>query len=164
MASTGEVACLGFDFDEAFLKSLISVGFRFPLKNILLSTGPIESKAAFLAGARRLKSLGINFYATGGTGEFLKRNGIESKVLSWPLDEAPDSVLDVIKNREVDLVINIPKHYQKEELTNDYLIRRTAVDFDVPLLTNLQLAQRLSEALVRIPMDQLKVRSWGKYN
>ncbi|MDJ0763271.1 MAG: carbamoyl-phosphate synthase (glutamine-hydrolyzing) large subunit [Myxococcota bacterium] len=163
MASTGEVACLGFDFDEAFLKALISVGFRFPLKRVLLSTGPIESKAAFLDGAKRLKSLGIDFYATGGTAEFLERNGIASEVLSWPLDEKPNSAIDVIKNHQVDLVINIPKHYQKEELTNDYLIRRAAVDFDVPLLTNLQLAQRLSEALCRIPMQDLKVRSWRKY-
>ncbi len=163
MASTGEVACLGFDFDEAFLKALISVGFRFPLKRILLSTGPIESKAAFLEGAKRLKSLGVDFYATAGTGEFLNRHGVEAEVLPWPLDDAPNSVIDVIKKREVDLVINIPKHYQKEELTNDYLIRRAAVDFDVPLLTNLQLAERLSEALTRIPMDQLKVRSWSSY-
>ncbi len=163
MASTGEVACLGIDFDEAFLKALISVGFRFPLKSVLLSTGPIESKAAFLNGAKRLRRLGIELYATGGTAEFLARNDIESTVLSWPLDEKPNSAIDVIKKRQVDLVINIPKHYQKEELANDYLIRRAAVDFDVPLLTNLQLAQRLTEALERIPMDQLKVRRWSSY-
>ena len=163
MASTGEVACLGFDFDEAFLKALISVGFRFPLKKVLLSTGPIKSKADFLEGARRFKSLGIDFYATGGTAEFLKRNGIDSKVLTWPLDEAPESAIDVIKRRDVDLVINIPKTYQKEELTNDYLIRRAAVDYNIPLITNLQIAQRLAEALCAIPIDELKVRPWSSY-
>jgi len=164
MASTGEVACLGWDFDEAFLKALISVGFRFPLRRILLSSGPIESKAAFLEGARRLESIGVGFYATEGTSRFLRRNGIDSIPLSWPLDEKPDCVLDVIKERRVDLVINIPKHYQKEELTNDYLIRRAAVDFGIPLVTNLQIAERLSEALVRIPMSELKVRSWASYS
>jgi carbamoyl-phosphate synthase large subunit len=163
MASTGEVACLGRDFDEAFLKALISVEFRFPLKSVLLSTGPVESKAAFLDGARRLTNLGVKLYATHGTGEFLKKNGIESTVLAWPLDEKTNCALDVIKTGKVDLVINIPKHYQKEELTNDYLIRRTAVDFGVPLITNLQIAERLTEALERIPMDQLKVRRWSSY-
>jgi carbamoyl-phosphate synthase large subunit len=163
MASTGEVACLGWDFDEAFLKALISVGFNFPVKSVLLSSGPIQSKAALLNSIRRFKSIGIKFYATGGTHDFLAQNNIESKKLTWPLDDRPDSAIDVIKSHKVDLVINIPKTYQKEELTNDYLIRRAAVDFGVPLLTNLQLAKRLSEALVNIPMDQLKVRRWSDY-
>jgi carbamoyl-phosphate synthase large subunit len=163
MASTGEVACLGLDFDEAFLKALISVEFTFPIKSVLLSTGPVESKAAFLDGARRLKNLGVKLYATSGTGEFLKKNGIDSTVLAWPLDERTNSALDAIKGGKVDLVINIPKHYQKEELTNDYLIRRTAVDFGVPLITNLQIAERLTEALERIPISELKVRPWSSY-
>ncbi|MCP4599603.1 MAG: carbamoyl-phosphate synthase (glutamine-hydrolyzing) large subunit [Proteobacteria bacterium] len=164
MASTGEVACLGWDFDEAFLKALISVGFTFPIKSVLLSTGPIESKAAFLEGARRLLKLGIEFYATGGTAEFLKSHSIDSTILRWPLEGGSPGVVETIKEGKIDLVINIPKHYQKEELTNDYIIRRTAVDFGVPLITNLQLAQRLSEALTRIPIDELKVRSWRKYS
>ncbi|MFC2171747.1 carbamoyl-phosphate synthase (glutamine-hydrolyzing) large subunit [Acidobacteriota bacterium] len=163
MASTGEVACLGWDFDEAFLKALISVGFRFPLKNVLLSTGPIESKAAFLPGVRRLENLGIKFFATQGTAEFMQSHGIETTVLRWPLEGGSPNALEVIKERKVDLVINIPKHFQKEELTNDYIIRRTAVDFGVPLITNLQLAQRLTEALSRIRIEDLKVRSWRKY-
>ena len=163
MASTGEVACLGYDFDEAFLKALICVGFNFPVKSVLLSTGPLKAKAAFLDGARTLKNMGIDFYATGGTHDFLAQNGIESERLTWPLDEKPHSAIDVIKNRKVDLVINIPKTYQKEELTNDYLIRRAAVDFGIPLITNMQLAQRLAEALSNVPVENLKVRRWSDY-
>jgi carbamoyl-phosphate synthase large subunit len=163
MASTGEVACLGWDFDEAFLKALISVGYRFPVESVLLSTGPIHSKAAFLAGARKLAKLGVRFYATAGTAEFMQRNGLEPTVLRWPLEEGSPNTLEYIKGHRVDLVINIPKHHQEEELTNDYMIRRAAVDFGVPLITNLQLAQRLADALYRIPIDQLKVRSWRQY-
>jgi carbamoyl-phosphate synthase large subunit len=163
MASTGEVACLGWDFDEAFLKALICVGFNFPVKSVLLSTGPLKAKAAFLEGARLLKNLGVEFYATGGTHDFLAQNGIESECLTWPLDEKPHSAIDVIKNRKVGLVINIPKTYQKEELTNDYLIRRAAVDFGIPLITNMQLAQRLAEALHNVPVENLKVRRWSDY-
>ncbi len=163
MASTGEVACLGWDFDEAFLKALISVGFNFPIKSVLLSTGPIENKAAFLEDARRLNGLGVEFYATKGTADFLKERNIDATVLKWPLEGGSPGAVDYIKDGKIDLVINIPKHYQKEELTNDYIIRRTAVDFGVPLMTNLQLAQRLTEALTRIPIDKLKIRSWRSY-
>ncbi len=163
MASTGEVACLGWDFDEAFLKALISVGFHFPVRRALLSTGPIESKAAFQDSARRMVRLGVELYATGGTAEFLEKNGIETKVLRWPLDGGDPNAIDYIKQRKIDVVINIPKHFQKEELTNDYIIRRTAVDFGVPLITNRQLAERLTEALERVPIDELKVRSWRTY-
>ncbi|MBD3401298.1 carbamoyl-phosphate synthase (glutamine-hydrolyzing) large subunit [candidate division GN15 bacterium] len=163
MASTGEVACLGWDFDEAFLKALISVGFRFPIKSVLLSTGPIESKAAFLRGARNLETMGVNFYATQGTADFMQAAGLEPTVVRWPLDGGSPNAVELIKEQQVDLVINIPKDYRKEELTNDYMIRRTAVDFGVPLITNLQLAQRLTEALHRMDGEDLKVYSWARY-
>ncbi len=163
MASTGEVACLGWDFEEAFLKALISVGFKFPLKSVLLSTGPVESKAAFLPGAHLLEKQGVKFFATEGTAAFLKENGFNPTVVRWPLDGGSPNALDIVRERQVDLVINIPKDYQKKELTNDYMIRRAAVDFGVPLLTNLQLAQRLTEALDHISIDDLSVRSWRMY-
>jgi carbamoyl-phosphate synthase large subunit len=164
MASTGEVACLGWDFDEAFLKALIAVGFRFPISSALLSTGPIESKAAILDSVRRLVNLGVKLYATRGTADFLTPEGIATEVVRWPLEGGQPNALDCIRERRVDLVINIPKHFQKEELTNDYIIRRTAVDFGVPLITNRQLAERLTEALERVPIDQLKVRPWREYH
>ncbi len=164
MVSTGEVACLGDDFNEAFLKSLISVGFKIPEKNILLSTGPIERKAEFINSARKLKKMGYNFYATKGTAEFMKANGIRSKVLYWPLEEKEPNTLSYIADGKIDLVINIPKNIEKEELDNDYLIRRKAVDFNVPLITNLQLAKRFAEAIYRVPLDKLHVKSWDEYN
>jgi carbamoyl-phosphate synthase large subunit len=163
MASTGEVACLGWDFEEAFLKALISVGFRFPIERALLSTGPIESKVAFQDSARRMVKMGIELFATQGTADFLAGKGIETKVLRWPLDGGSPNAVDYLKEGKIDLVINIPKHFQKEELTNDYIIRRTAVDFGVPLITNRQLAERLTEALERVPIEDLKVRSWRTY-
>ncbi len=163
MVSTGEVACLGDDFNEAFLKSLISVGFKPPNNKILLSTGPIESKAEFMKSAKILEKLGYKFYATKGTADFMKINGIESEILHWPLDNKEPNTLSYIADGKVDLVINIPKNIEKEELDNDYLIRRKAVDFNVPLITNLQLAKRFVEAINRSSINELKVKSWDEY-
>jgi carbamoyl-phosphate synthase large subunit len=163
MASTGEVGCLGDDFEEAFLKALLSVGFRLPIRNILLSTGPVEDKAAFLQSARTLSGLGMNLYATSGTAEFLRANDIETTVLHWPLEGTAPNALDFLSQGRIDLVINIPKNAQETELTNDYLIRRRAVDFGVALITNIQLAQRFVEAIARKPLDTLRTKSWQEY-
>ena len=163
MASTGEVACMGSDFEEAFLKALLSVGYKFPLKSILLSSGPIESKAAFKSGAHLLASQGIKFYATEGTARFLEKEGIEAETVYWPLENKTPNAVDVLKSGVIDLVINIPKDFKEEELTNDYIIRRTAVDFGIPLITNMQLAQRLAESLQRYSVDSLKIDSWNTY-
>ena len=163
MTSTGEVACLGDDFNEAFLKSLLSVEFRLPKKNILLSTGPIHTKADFLASTRTLKNMGYTFYATSGTADFLKQNGIDAEVLYWPLEQKEPNTLTYIMEGKIDLVINIPKNIEKEELDNDYLIRRKAVDFNVPLITNIQFAKRFVEALSHITQDDLKIKSWDEY-
>ncbi|MCK5560499.1 MAG: ATP-grasp domain-containing protein, partial [Thermoplasmata archaeon] len=163
MVSTGEVACLGDDFNEAFLKSLISVGFKLPHKNILLSTGPIDTKAEFLNSIRLLDRMGFNFYATKGTADFMEKNGIKSKILHWPLENKEPNTLNFIANGKIDLVINIPKNIEKEELDNDYLIRRKAVDYNVPLITNLQLAKRFVDALFRVPAKDLGVKSWDEY-
>jgi carbamoyl-phosphate synthase large subunit len=163
MSSTGEVACLGQDFEEAFLKALISVGYRLPVRSVLLSTGPIEAKAAFLESARELRSLGVKMYATRGTAEFLRANSIEATILHWPLEGRDPNVLEFLGQRKIDLVINIPKNYQEEELTNDYIIRRKAADFGIPLITNLQLAQRFVETIARKQMSDLEIKSWGEY-
>jgi len=164
MASTGEVACLGDDFNEAFLKSLLSVGFKLPKKTILLSTGPIHSKAEFLDGARLLHNMGFKFYATKGTADFMKANGLKAKVLHWPLENKEPNTLTYIANGKIDLVINIPKNIEKEELDNDYLIRRKAIDFNIPLITNLQLAKRFAESVSSVSLENLIVKSWDEYN
>ncbi len=164
MVSTGEVACLGDDFNEAFLKSLTSVGFKLPGKTILLSTGPIDSKAEFLESTRRLNEMGFEFYATRGTADFMRANGIKADVLFWPLENKEPNTLSYIADGKIDLVINMPKNIEKEELDNDYLIRRRAVDFDVPLITNLQLAKRFVEAIYRTSPRDLKVKNWDEYS
>ena len=163
MASTGEVGCLGDDFEEAFLKSLLSVGFRLPIASALLSTGPIESKAAFLESARILRDMGVQLYATRGTAAFLRSNGVETTHLYWPDEAASPNTLEVLSQRKVDLVINIPKHSGEAELANDYQIRRKAADFGIPLITNIQLAQRLVEAIAKKRLEDLEIKSWQEY-
>jgi carbamoyl-phosphate synthase large subunit len=163
MASTGEVACLGQDFDEAFLKALASVGYRFPIKTILISSGAIESKSELLESTRALAKKGIKFYATHGTAKFMETNGIPVETLEWPLHGKSPNVTDYMKSNKIDLVINIPKNFQEEELTNDYIIRRTAVDYKIPLITNRQLAMRLAEALINKNPLELEVKSWDQY-
>jgi carbamoyl-phosphate synthase large subunit len=164
MASTGEVGCLGDDFEEAFLKALLSVGFRLPVRKVLLSTGPIEQKAAFLESARMLRELGVALYATHGTAAFLRANGLEATELYWPDEAQSPNTLEILGGRAVDLVINIPKHSGEEELANDYRIRRSAADFGIPLITNLQVAQRLVEALAKKRLDELQIKSWQEYD
>ncbi|HQU71170.1 MAG: carbamoyl-phosphate synthase (glutamine-hydrolyzing) large subunit [Calditrichaeota bacterium] len=163
MASTGEVGCIGDDFDEAFLKALISVGFKFPIKNVLLSTGRIVSKAELLESTRIMHKMGINFFATGGTADFMKHNGLPVVALRWPLEKSEPNTLTYIKEGKIDLVVNIPKNYQEEELTNDYMIRRAAVDFNVPLITNRQLVMRFVEAISRKTLQDLRITHWGEY-
>lgn len=163
MTSTGEVACLGEEFEEAFLKALISVGFHLPIRSVLLSTGPIESKAELLQGTRILADSGVKLYATRGTARFLNGNGIKTTPLNWPLERKSPNVLEYIKSKNIDLVINIPKNYQKEELTNGYLIRRAAVDYNVMLITNRHIAMRFLGALSNEVHRNLPVRSWQEY-
>jgi carbamoyl-phosphate synthase large subunit len=163
MVSTGEVACLGDDFEEAFLKALLSVGYRLPVSSVLLSSGPLESKAALLKSTRLLQELGVRLYTTKGTCEFLRTNGIDTTMLRWPLERESPNVLEYLAARRIDVVVNIPKNYQEDELTNDYIIRRQAVDFGVPLITNVQLAQRFAEALARKGLGDLEIKSWSEY-
>ncbi len=163
MASTGEVACIGDSFEEAFLKALLSVGYDYPKRNILLSTGPFESKALFLPQAKRLKDLGFNLYATRGTADYLQYNGIESKVLNWPLQRREPNILSFIEQRKLDLIINIPKSIEEEELTNDYIIRRRSVDFNIPIITNLEFAERFIDAISKLELSDLAVKSWDEY-
>lgn len=163
MASTGEVGCLGDDFNEALLKSMISVGFKIPLINVLLSTGPLKDKVSFLESAKLLIKMGTTIYATTGTHRFLKDNDIEAEIVYWPEDNHENSIFDILADQRFDLVINIPKNFQKEELTNGYWTRRKAVDLAMPLITNIQLAKRFVEAIYHKPIETLKIKSWGMY-
>jgi carbamoyl-phosphate synthase large subunit len=161
MASTGEVACIGNNLNDAFLKSMISVNFKIPKKNILLSTGTFPNKLKFVESAKVLHNLGYRLYATNGTGEFLKSYNIPIKILNWPLTNKTPNVIDYIKNKKIDLVINIPKNYYDKEITNDYLIRRTAIDFNIQLITNIQLANKFVEAISLV--KEFEIKSWDEY-
>jgi carbamoyl-phosphate synthase large subunit len=163
MASTGEVACFGDDLNEAFLKSMISVGFKIPKKSILLSIGRLEDKVDFLSAAVRFLAQGFKIYATENTSDFLKENGIPNHKLYKIFTKKEPNVLSAIGNHKIDLVINIPKNYNREEITDGYLIRRKTVDFNIPLITNLQVANLLSHALSQYKLDDLKIKEWSQY-
>ena len=164
MASTGEVACIGDDTNEAILKSLLAVGLRVPKKAVLLSTGTPKQKADMLEAAHMLHRAGLTSYATGGTCQFLHENGIPAIKVYWP--STPDSkpqALDLLHNREVDLVVNMPRNFTGTELSNGRQIRRAAIDLNIPLLTNSRLASAFIRAFTTIPVDKLEIKSWQEY-
>lgn len=163
MSSTGEVGCIGEDYYEAILKSMLSVGYNIPKKNILLSTGPARSKIELLNSAKLLKEKNYNLFATKGSSQFLAENGIESTVLYWPDSKEQPNTLDYIKNHKIDLVINIPKNLSQDELYNDYHIRRASVDHNVPLITNARLASAFIIAFCKYSMDDITIKSWDEY-
>ncbi len=163
MASTGEVGCLGEDFHEAILKAMISVGYYIPQKNILLSTGDARSKADMLSAAQALQKKGYNLYATQGTADYLNQNGVRAEVLHWPDSELKPNTLDYIKEKKIDLVVNIPKNLSETELNNDYTIRRSAIDFNIPLITNARLASAFIHAFCRLDKKDIKIKSWNEY-
>ncbi len=163
MASTGEVGCIGDNFYDAVLKAMLSTGNRIPEKNILLSTGPMRSKVELVNSCRMLKEKGYNLFATHGTHNFLKLNGIESTDLHWPDEDKQPNTLEYLKNKMIDLVINIPKDLSKSELSNDYMIRRSAVDFNIPLITNARLASAFIIAFCKMSIDEISIKSWDEY-
>ena len=163
MASTGEVGCIGEGFYEAILKAMFSVGYRIPGKSILLSTGPARSKVELLESARALKAKGYRLFATRGTQIFLGNAGIEADVAYWPDEQKSPNTIELIRSREVDLVVNIPKDLSPTELNNDYQIRRSAVDFNIPLLTNARLASAFILAFCRLGEDGISIKSWDEY-
>ena len=164
MSSTGEVGCIGEDSSTALLKSMLSVGHRIPAKNILLSTGPAKEKVEMLEAARLLKKHGYNLFATGGTSKFLTEQGIENTLVYWPSDEGMQpQALDMLHNHAFDMVVNIPKDLTTHELTNGYKIRRAAIDFNVPLITNSRLASAFINAFCTVKLDDIDIRSWSEY-
>ena len=163
MASTGEVGCLGDDSGTALLMAMLSVGHRIPKKNILLSTGGAKQKADMLEAARTLKDHGYELYATGGTSRYLAENGVANHLVYWPSEEGTPQALSMLHNREIDMVVNIPKDLTVSELSNGYKIRRAAVDLNIPLITNSRLASAFIQAFCHIDMDDLPIKSWSEY-
>lgn len=163
MASTGEVGCLGEDSRAALLKSMLSVGHRIPKKNILLSTGSAKQKAEMLFASKLLMEHGYKLYATGGTSKYLTENGIENTLVYWPSEEGHPQALDMLHNKEIDMVVNVPKNLTAGELDNGYKIRRAAIDLNVPLITNARLASAFIYAFCTMPLDELDIKSWQEY-
>ena len=163
MASTGEVGCLGEDSRTALLKSMLSVGHRIPQKNILLSTGDGKQKAEMLVASRMLKEHGYKLYATGGTSRYLTENGIENTLVYWPSEEGQPQALDMLHNKEIDMVVNVPKNLSSGELTNGYKIRRAAIDLNIPLITNARLASAFIYAFCTQKFEDLDIKCWQEY-
>ena len=163
MASTGEVGCLGEDSRTALLKSMLSVGHRIPKKNILLSTGDGKQKAEMLVASRMLKEHGYKLYATGGTSRYLTENGIENTLVYWPSEEGQPQALDMLHNKEIDMVVNVPKNLSSGELTNGYKIRRAAIDLNIPLITNARLASAFIYAFCTQKLEDLDIKCWQEY-
>ena len=163
MVSTGEVGCIGDNYYEAILKSMLSVGYTIPEKAVLFSGGPVRSKTELLDSVRLLVDRGYEIYATGGTHDFFSRYNIPSILLHWPDEKKDPNTLDYLKKRKIDLVVNIPKNLSKSELDNDYRIRRSAVDFNIPLITNARLAGAFIQAFCRVDSGDLTIASWEEY-
>jgi carbamoyl-phosphate synthase large subunit len=163
MSSTGEVGCIGDDTNCAILKAMLSVGLRIPKKNILISSGNAKQKLALLEPSKLLVEKGYTLYATGGSYRFLVENNVPCQHVYWPSEEMQPQALDMVKKREIDLVINIPKNLTSGELSNGYKIRRAAIDFNVPLLTNDRLAAAFINAFCTISADEIAIKSWDEY-
>lgn len=163
MASTGEVGCLGEDSRTALLKSMLSVGQRIPAKNILLSTGAAKQKAEMLEAAKLLVKHGYHLYATGGTSRYLTENGINNTLVYWPSEEGTPQALDMLHEKKIDMVVNVPKDLTVSELDNGYKIRRAAIDLNIPLITNARLASAFIYAFCTVKPEELEIKSWQEY-
>ena len=163
MVSTGEVGCLGEDARAALIKSLLSVGQRIPKKGILLSTGNGKQKADMLMASKLLAEKGYKLYATKGTHSYLTENGIESTRVFWPNEEGTPQALDLLHSKEIDFVVNVPKNQSGSEVTNGYKIRRSAVDLNIPLITNARLASAFIYAFCTLSVDELDIKCWQEY-
>ena len=167
MSSTGEVGCLGDDYNEALLNALMATGYKIPSKDkaIMISSGEVKSKVDLLRAARQLDKSGYTLYASAGTAKFLNENGVKATATYWP-DEQPDSelnVMNLIAGHKFDLIINIPKNHTNRELTNGYKIRRGAIDHNIPLITNSRLARAFIEAFCNVKLEDISIKSWQEY-
>ncbi|MGN0057407.1 MAG: carbamoyl-phosphate synthase (glutamine-hydrolyzing) large subunit [Phocaeicola plebeius] len=165
MSSTGEVGCMGDDFNEALLNALIATGYKIPQKAVLLSSGAMKSKVDLLDASQMLDKKGYKIYATAGTATFLNAHGISTTPVFWP-DERPNAennVMKMISEHRFDLIVNIPKNHSKRELTNGYRIRRGAIDHNIPLMTNARLAKAFIEAFCSMKQEDIQIKSWQEY-
>ena len=154
MASTGEVGCIGDDTSCAVLKAMLSVGYRIPAKNVLMSTGTLKQKVDLLQAAREL---------TGGSSKFLTENGVENTRVYWPSEEGQPQALEMLHKKEIDMVVNIPRDLTATELENGYKIRRASIDLNIPLITNARLASAFIHAFCTMDIEDIAIKSWDEY-
>ena len=164
MASTGEVGCLGDTFDEALLTAMLSVGHTIPKKNVMFSTGPAKSKAELLDSARLLHSKGFNLFATGGSQRFLVENGVPATLVYWPSENKSPNTIELLQEKKIDMVVNIPKNLSASELKNGYMIRRSSIDFNIPLITNTRLARAYIQAFCTMDVDDIEIKAWEEFH
>ena len=157
MASTGEVGCLGENYYEAILSAMLSVGYTIPKKNILISAGAIRSKVEMVTASKLLLENGYTLFSTLGTWEFLKSEGIHR-----PDEVYKPDVITMIREKQFDLIINISKGLSEHELDRDYQIRRGAVDYNIPLITNARLASAFIYAFCKMKMEDIAIKSWNE--
>ncbi|MBO7608032.1 MAG: carbamoyl-phosphate synthase (glutamine-hydrolyzing) large subunit [Paludibacteraceae bacterium] len=164
MSSTGEVGCIGKDFDSAIMTSLLSVGYVVPKKGILVSSGDIRGKVDLLDACKLLAAGGYKIYATEGTQKFLADHGVEATVVSWPDEQNHNTnIISLLQEHQVDLVVNIPKNQTRRELTNGYKIRRSAIDHNIPLMTNARLASAFIKAFCNMKETDIEIKTWQEY-
>lgn len=163
MSSTGEVGCLGDDYYDAMHKAMLAVGYKVRAKGVLISSGPLRSKMELLDSCRLLEANDYKLYGTKGTVAFLKKNDVHAEVVHWPDEKKSPNSIEAIRSGDIGLVINIPKDLSPDELDNDYKIRRSAIDFNVPLLTNARLAEAFINAMVRKPLEVLDIKGANEY-
>ena len=163
MSSTGEVGCIGDDFSEAILKSMLSVGYKIPEKAILISSGEMKSKVDLLEACKLLGTKGYKLYASHGTQKFLEDNEIPATDVNWPDEDGEKNIKQMIADKQFDLIINIPKDVTRRELTNGYIIRRGAIDYNIPLITNARLASAFITAFCTLEPEDIHVKSWDEY-
>lgn len=163
MSSTGEVGCIGDDFNEALLNAMLAVGYKIPKKNVMVSSGASKSKVDLLEACKTLAAKGYSIYATAGTQRFLTENGINAITVSWPDENGEYNIMDMISGHQFDLLVNIPKDNTKRELTNGYKIRRAAIDHNIPLITNARLAGAFINAFCEMDENDIQIKSWSEY-
>uniref|UniRef100_A0A8C9QSF9 Multifunctional protein CAD n=1 Tax=Scleropages formosus TaxID=113540 RepID=A0A8C9QSF9_SCLFO len=170
MTSTGEVACFGENRYEAYLKAMLSTGFKIPRKNILLSIGSYKNKSELLPTVQTLESLGYNLYASLGTADFYTEHGVKVMAVDWPFEEESDcptkekqrNIMDYLEENHFDLVINLSMRNSggrrlSSFVTKGYRTRRMAIDYSVPLITDIKCTKLFVQALRRIG-DALPLR------
>ena len=162
MASTGEVACLGADYLEAFFSSWMATEQSIKQKRILVSIGG-DKKIKLLEPLKSLEEQGWNIYSTEGTHDFLSRHGVGSICVYKASEKIEPNILSAISNKTVDLIINIPRGTGTNSQTDGFTIRRLSIDHHIPLITNLQIAQMFLQCLSELDPDKIPVKSWKEF-